>query len=419
MTAGPPRTVLVASTPIPAHTLNATAVVRSLKARGVRVVWYLDPSLHAHACRFLPREDVLSPDLETRGLGADRGVPRSPASIRCFYLDTVARPSAAHASRLRAIIDAYRVDLAVADTLMVGLGVAADASGVPWASIGDGPLAWPDPEIPPFGTGLPLLGGPAGRHRNRTVKRALDAALYRPALVHLNGIRAAHGLWPLSDLITAGVSRTAHLQGCTPSFEYPRRNLPDFIHFVGALGPGPGYAPPVPEALRRPHRTRPLAVVTQGTLRGDAGELILPAVRVLLSLGYCILVAGRTALKGHPNVVGMPAVDYTDAMRQADVLITNGGYTGVTLALAAGTPVVLFGATEEKPDIGARLRASGAGVAIRRLSPPERLLRRAVLDATSAGRRPTLQRLAAEFSALPTDSLIAEALLRGEAHGED
>ncbi len=51
--------------------------------------------------------------------------------------------------------------------------------------------------------------------------------------------------------------------------------------------------------------------------------------------------------------------------RHASAVVTNGGYTGVTLALSHGVPLLQAGTTEEKSEIGARIRWTGVGLALR------------------------------------------------------
>lgn len=418
------RTALVASSPIVAHTLNATPVVQALVAAGVRVVWYVAPAFAAHARRVT--DDVVVMDHGVAALAehdpASRGVMGSLAGVRRLYRDALVAPVDDHLPVLSQLVVTHDVDLVVSDTLMLAAGLVTESLGLPWATIGDGPLQWPHPDVPPFGTGLPPMHGPAGRHRNRNVKRAIDAVLFSQALGILNRTRHRLGLWPAADLLTAGVSRQLHLQGCVPSFEQPRDPWPEHIHFVGALGPGPGAAPPLPEALRRPRRRSRLAFISQGTRRDDPRELVDPAIDVLLAEGFEILVAGVTPSRvQHPRVHAMTRVDYHDAMPQAELFVTNGGYTGVTLALATGTPVVQCGATEEKADIGRRLAATGAGESIPLVRPPRWLLRRAIrrcLD--DPQRRQARQRIAEEFAEHPTSQLLTDhllSLLEDSRHG--
>lgn len=87
---------------------------------------------------------------------------------------------------------------------MFGSGNAAEVAGCAWVTLGDGPLARPDPLVPPLGTGLWLMDGPAGRHRNRTVKRISDRMVFAP------------GWFPPASVpgqAAATCQRVAHLPG--------------------------------------------------------------------------------------------------------------------------------------------------------------------------------------------------------------
>ncbi|EGG48337.1 glycosyl transferase [Streptomyces griseoaurantiacus M045] len=49
----------------------------------------------------------------------------------------------------------------------------------------------------------------------------------------------------------------------------------------------------------------------------------------------------------------------------ADVVVTNGGYGGVQLALHHGVPLVVAGGSEDKPAVAARVADFGVGVDLR------------------------------------------------------
>ena len=55
-------------------------------------------------------------------------------------------------------------------------------------------------------------------------------------------------------------------------------------------------------------------------------------------------------------------IPYDLLLEHTDVFVTNGGYSGVTLALAHGVPIVQAGVTEEKVEIAARIEWTGVGV---------------------------------------------------------
>ena len=65
-------------------------------------------------------------------------------------------------------------------------------------------------------------------------------------------------------------------------------------------------------------------------------------------------------------------------MPLVSVVITNGGYGGVQMALRHGVPLIVAGGSEEKPEIAARVAWCGAGIDLRTGRPSVRKLRRAV-----------------------------------------
>ena len=62
------------------------------------------------------------------------------------------------------------------------------------------------------------------------------------------------------------------------------------------------------------------------------------------------------------NVRVTDFVPYDLLLPHVGAFVTNGGYTGVTLALAHGVPLVQAGTTEEKAEIAARIHWTGVGV---------------------------------------------------------
>jgi UDP:flavonoid glycosyltransferase YjiC (YdhE family) len=192
----------------------------------------------------------------------------------------------------------------------------------------------------------------------------------------------------------AMISPYLHLQGCTPAFEYPHRHVPEQVHWLGVLRPDPpsGWEPPawwsqVTDA------SRPVVLVSQGSLRPDVSELLVPAIRGLAALDATVLVVtGQAepadvydALGGDlpGNVLMTRFVPYDTVLPHVSTFVTNGGYSGVTLALAHGVPLVQAGMTEEKHEIARRIEWTGVGVRLGTTRPsPEAVARgvQVVLD---------------------------------------
>ena len=58
-------------------------------------------------------------------------------------------------------------------------------------------------------------------------------------------------------------------------------------------------------------------------------------------------------------------IPFERLLPHVDVLVTNGGFGAVQLALAAGVPIVAAGQTEDKIEVSARVGYSGVGINLR------------------------------------------------------
>lgn len=385
---------LFASIPVPAHTTNPMPFAARLLERGHEVYWYAGRVFHERiaALGAIPVPYAAATDFGGREIDeafpefAGRGGPRviGEAFAKVFVGEAARR-----VADLRPVLDEHRIDAMLQDGLMYGVGMLGELTGVPHATFGDGPLPYLEPDTPPFGPGLPPMRGPVGRLRNRVVAAAARRFLFRDAQRVYDRTRAELGLPPGGPVLDAVASPLLHLQGCTPAFEYPRRAVPPTVHWVGALRPDPprDWTPPAwwPEVTAG---DRPVVHVTQGSIRPDMTELVVPAVRGLAEAAVLVVVttggpsaADVEAAYGGPlpaNVRVTPFVPYDLLLGHADVFVTNGGYTGVTLALAHGVPIVQAGTTEEKSEIAARIRWTGVGVKLGTTRPAPAAVARGV-----------------------------------------
>lgn len=386
-------TILIASIPVPAHTRNALPFAQRLVEAGHEVLWYAGEGFHGLVRRagatplpFRRTTDPTGPDATTAVVDL-----AGLRAVRDTYERVFVGQLRNRFEDVRDILDRTGVDVVLTDTLSYGVGWAAQSRSVPWATFGDGPLGFAEPDTPPFGTGLAPLPGPAGQRRNRVVTRVARGVIFAGAEQAHARAHAQLGLPGVpGSIFEDNVSPLLHLHGATPGFEYPREALPGHVHWVGALRPGPtaGWSPPdwwqaVATA------TDPVVLVSQGTIRPDVGELLLPTVRALADRPVVLVVTTGMArpesvldrLPGAGSTADIRVaafIPYDALLPHVDVFVTNGGYTGVTLALAHGVPIVQAGSSEEKADVGARIAWSGVGVRIRRTRPRPGAIRDAV-----------------------------------------
>jgi len=91
-------------------------------------------------------------------------------------------------------------------------------------------------------------------------------------------------------------------------------------------------------------------------------------------------------------------IPYYYILPYVDIMMTNGGFNGVQIALSNGVPLIMAGTTEEKPEIIARATRAGVGINLKTQTPSEAQIRDAVKTILRDPRyTQNAQRLQAEF----------------------
>jgi hypothetical protein len=135
---------------------------------------------------------------------------------------------------LRRAIGAFGPDVLLVDTNKYGAAVAAEASGLPWATALPSLLALPGKGIPPYGLGLAPMRGPAGAVRDGLLWPVVVRQYGRAMLPRLNALRAGAGLRELRSPVEHVLAPDRLLVMTGQPLEYPRRDLPGHVRFVGA-----------------------------------------------------------------------------------------------------------------------------------------------------------------------------------------
>jgi len=79
-----------------------------------------------------------------------------------------------------------------------------------------------------------------------------------------------------------------------------------------------------------------------------------------------------------PNCRVADYIPYDDLLPRCDVFVTTGGYGSFQRALNNGTPLVMAGTTEEKPETAARAEWAGVAVNLRTSHPSAAQLGQAI-----------------------------------------
>ena len=150
------------------------------------------------------------------------------------------------------------------------------------------------------------------------------------------------------------------------------------------------------------------SVVITSAAQGD-GKTLTTFTPALVALGgredvTMIVTTGGQPIESIP--VAIPAnariasfLPYSQVMREIDLLITNGGYGTVNMAISHGIPIISAGLTEDKEEVSAHVQWSGAGIDLRANEVTPEAIKHAVDEIfTQPGYRERAHQLSLEFA---------------------
>jgi MGT family glycosyltransferase len=239
----------------------------------------------------------------------------------------------------------------------------------------------------PCEVGIPMATNDQQRAECVAVAQTYDEAVFGPVCSRMNEYLGRIGIPPVKMNFFHGMVEQPdiYLQLTVPSFEFPRREPPPSVRFVGPLPITPNQAP-VPSWADELDDGRKVVLVTQGTLtNADYGQLILPTlealadqpdVLVMVTLGGKPVEALSAPLPKNVRVAAYLPFEW--AMSKIDAFVTNGGYGSLNQALSFGVPVVTAGTIADRGDVGVRVAWSGVGINLATDTPTSDALRSAV-----------------------------------------
>lgn len=259
-------------------------------------------------------------------------------------------------------------DVVVPEHLLAGVGIAAEARGVPLALSVPNVLLLPRRGVPPFGAGLKPARGRFGRARDGALGFA-SAKMWGRGLPALNAARVELGLDPLASVFDQFGRADRLLVLTSAAFDYPSCPVPGNARYVGPRLDDPswaeGWTSPWPADDRRPLVLVGLSSTYQDQLpmvRRVAEALGRLPVRALVTLGPAVTADD---LAPPDNVVVVPSAPHGGILPHASAVITHAGHGTAIKALAAGVPLVCLPMGRDQDDTAARVVLTGGGVRLR------------------------------------------------------
>jgi MGT family glycosyltransferase len=400
---------LIATMPVPGHIAPIAPIARKLVERGNEVVWYtsqfFQKKVEATGARFAPLKSTLDyGDSEYNRYFPERAKHKDLAQVKFDFKHLFIEPIPGYMKDLREILKDFKADVLIGDSATAAMKLLADETGLPWVVMNITVLGTPSRDTAPFGLGMLPSSSVMGRLRNRLLYWVAEKVVFRDVQAYYDAMAARNGLPHF--IFRPTESEYLYLQPSVPAFEYPRSDLSPQVHFIGPLLPeaAKGFTPPAwwPEVT---NAQKPVVLVTQGTIATDAEQLIAPTLQALADEDVLVVATtgGKTAAELGLNVPANahvePFIPFGELMPHISAMITNGGYGGVTIALAHGVPVVSGGTTEDKAEVSNRIAYSGVGVNLKTATPSAEQIRAAVRQVLADSRfREKAKQMQAEFA---------------------
>lgn len=353
-----------------------------------------------------------------------QAIPPGPEQLRFDFERVFVDPIAGQYRGLTALLAAFPADVIMHDTMFGGslpmlLGAGPAVRPV-IVSLGVTFLPVQRDDGAPMGLGLPPAVNADQSALYAGIAAQVDAAFGAPVRARADALLASLGAGPLPASLTDSLVTLpdVYFQPAVPGFEYPSRAAPASLSFIGSLPlPARGEIPgALAAALAAGKR---IVLVTQGTVANrDLGQLLAPTIAAMADAEDVAVFAttgGRPvdAVPGErpANAHLSTFLKFADVMPFVDVLVTNGGYGTVTHALEAGVPVIVAGATEDKPEVAARVAWSGAGINLGIDTPTAAAVRAAIDEVLSNDAcRSAAQSLATQFKGLDAGAIMLQSL---------
>ena len=368
------------TSPASGHLFPMVPGFLALQARGHTVHLRTDPK-HVEAVRAAGLRDVEAVDPRIPAIPATDYEVSSPKERLTRGLEDLMKRGPYEMAQFRADVAALQPDVLLTDMNSYGAVVAAEATGLPWASIQPTLLAYPTDEVPPFGFGLKPRRGPVGRLRNRLMNRVMVSVYSKAMMPGINALRADAGLAPLPDAIEHVIRPDRLIVLTGEPLEYPRTGLPDMFRHVGPQIWEPEQD--APDWLLEDGD--PWILVTCSTEYQGDETLARAAIEGLRDERVRVVVTLADAygadLPSAPNARVEQFVPHGQVLERAAAVVCHGGMGIVQKSVTAGVPLAVVPFGRDQPEVARRVTESGAGVSLpsRKLTPER--LRMAVREA--------------------------------------
>jgi MGT family glycosyltransferase len=374
------------------HINAGLPIARKLVERGNKVWWYsgqkFQHKIEATGASFIR----MTAGYDFDDFHLDEAFPEQAnlnglASMKAFIKQVLIDTIPGYLTDLEAIIPWVQPDVMMVDHLFAAAVPFHARTAVPWATFSVSPLTLSSRDTAPDSLALLPNHSLLGEMRNRALYFLFNKIILRDVNAYADQQMVRLGAEPTGrSVFETTLSPFLYLQPTVEAFEYPRRDLPHQVHFIGPFLPGSSKDFfPFGWWQEMVNSPRPVVHVTQGTLATESDQLIVPTVKALADEDVMVIVTTGGKSLDTLKIDELPAnvkvesfIPHYHLLPHVSIMVTNGGYGGVQIALANGVPLVVAGATEDKAEVANRVLWSGTGINLKTNTPTEEQIREGV-----------------------------------------
>jgi len=275
------------------------------------------------------------------------------------------RPAMDVAKETQIILNQEKIDVVVADFMMIGSLIAAEAMGIKRVALFHMPEYLPGPGRPPGGMGLLPLNSRLGRLRDKILTKIFYRVLNQ-YLPPLNTVRQTFSLPVYQSIDEIYHQADLRLIQTSKAFDAPISPAPENVRYVGAVLDDPGWIDSGAEFWPE-NDSRPFVVVSLSSTFQNQRSALDRIIHALSGMDIrCLVTLGpameNETFKVPENIVVLSGVPHSQVFPQADAVITHAGHGTVMRALAHGLPLVCLPMGRDQIDNAALVAHHGAGL---------------------------------------------------------
>jgi MGT family glycosyltransferase len=417
------KKILFATIPADGHVNPLTGLAKYLQQAGCDVRWYTSVIYADKLLRLAIPHYTFKQARDINGQNLDAELPErklidDPAEKLDFdAIHLYCNRAPEYYRDLQEIHRLFPFELLIADNVFSASPLVRHGLGIPVVAIGVLPLVQDSVDLPPYGMALPPAHDATTRAKYHAMKDYVATVLFKKSIDTYEAVLQAHGITAQRATVFKVLVEQANLflQIGLPSFEYERSDLGDNVRFIGALLPYVTQTQREPWFDKRVNHYEHVLLVTQGTIEKDTSKLLEPTLEAFKDTNYLVIVttggSGTNALRvkfPQENIIIEDSIPFGEVMPYATAFVSNGGYSGMLLALQHGLPVVAAGVHEGKNAVCARIGYFNYGMDLQTETPTAAQLQEAVEEVTTDHHyADNVARLAEELRSIDTNAACA------------